>query len=478
VSDQAPGLPTGTVTFLVVDISDWRGLVRSLGDGTADVVDDYERLVGEIVDECGGRIVDASGDTLIGAFTSAVRAAGAAAETQRRVSEHAWPHGADVQLQVGLHTGEPTVGRGRYLGVAVHRALFAAGAAHPGQIVLTSATRALVDRLPDGVSIRDLGRHVVPEFDEPVQLFQLVVDGLPDEFPPPKTQAGGEDGAALPTGTLTLLFTDIENSTLLLRQLRDRWGQAQSEHRRILRAAVAEAGGREVDTQGDSFFFVFARARDALAAAESAQRAVHEHEWPDGVRLRVRMGIHTGEPAVGDEGYLGLDVVRAARICATAGGGQVLVSETTRALLGAHESEDFELRDIGERELKDLPRREHLFELVVAGAPVELVPVARPVSGEVETTDWTVVAREPQLASRLRLAAKALEASIAGQVEAELRAAGLGAEAPDATAARALAVPGVHRKATRAELLFAAFVLTLVAVTILLLVLLVLLVVF
>src|SRR6266508_417786 len=139
--------------------------------------------------------------------------------------------------------------------------------------------------------------------------------------------------AELPTGTVTFLFTDVEGSTALLKQLRDRYGEAMSEHQRILRAAFDEAGGREVDTQGDSFFVAFRRAKDAVAAAVTAQRALAEHRWPDGADLRVRMGIHTGEPAVGEERYLGLAVHRAARIGAAGHGGQILLSQATRELL-------------------------------------------------------------------------------------------------------------------------------------------------
>lgn len=171
----------------------------------------------------------------------------------------------------------------------------------------------------------------------------------------------------LPTGTVTFLFSDIEGSTQLMRQLGDRWEQTLTRHNRILRDAFAEAGGREVDRQGDAFFAVFPRARTAIAAAAAAQRALEDEEWPDGSRLRVRMGIHTGEPSVGGEGYLGLDVVRAARICATANGGQVLVSETTRALVRGDELGGVELRDLGEHQLKDLVHPERLYQLAVPG---------------------------------------------------------------------------------------------------------------
>jgi class 3 adenylate cyclase len=170
---------------------------------------------------------------------------------------------------------------------------------------------------------------------------------------------------ALHSGTVTFLFTDIESSTQLLRDLGDGYEGLVRDHRRIMRTAVAEAGGVEVDTQGDAFFFSFPRARDAVGAAATAQRALRTHEWPGAMPVRVRMGLHTGEPTVGDEGYLGLDVVRASRICSAANGGQILLSQTTRALLGQPPN-GLEVDDLGAASLKDL-EHEHLFELVVDG---------------------------------------------------------------------------------------------------------------
>ena len=137
----------------------------------------------------------------------------------------------------------------------------------------------------------------------------------------------------LPSGTVTFLFTDIEGSTQLLKRLGDRYAEVLREHQRILREAAAEHGGREVDSQGDSFFFAFPRANAALAAAVVAQRALAEFRWPESAVVRVRMGLHTGEPAVGDERYVGLGVHRAARIGAVAHGGQVLLSSPTRELV-------------------------------------------------------------------------------------------------------------------------------------------------
>src|SRR3954471_6366502 len=164
----------------------------------------------------------------------------------------------------------------------------------------------------------------------------------------------------LPSGTVTFLFTDIEGSTKLLHELGDAYAEALAEHRRALRAAFAAHGGVEVDTQGDAFFVAFARAGDALACAREGQAALAEGP------IRVRMGIHTGEPIVTDEGYVGLDVHRAARIAGVGHGGQVLVSQATVALLDPINSL---LLDLGEHRLKDLTAPERIFQLGEAEFP-------------------------------------------------------------------------------------------------------------
>jgi predicted ATPase len=155
----------------------------------------------------------------------------------------------------------------------------------------------------------------------------------------------------LPTGTVTFLFTDIEGSTRLLHELGDAYAGILAEHRRVLRDAFTTHGGVEVDTQGDAFFVAFARATAALSAAADAQRALEDGP------LRVRMGLHTGEPLVTEEGYVGIDVHRAARIAAAGHGGQVLVSQTTHDLTGDG------LRDLGEHRLKDLSAPERIYQL-------------------------------------------------------------------------------------------------------------------
>ena len=175
----------------------------------------------------------------------------------------------------------------------------------------------------------------------------------------------------LPSGTVTFLFTDVEGSTRLLRELGPLYGDALAEHQRILRAAFAAHGGREVDTQGDSFFVAFGRAKDAVAAAVDAQRDLAAHAWPEGGAFRVRMGLHTGEPRVGGERYVGLGVHKAARIAAAGHGGQVLLSRTTRELVEDELPTSVTIRDLGERRLKDLDRPERLSQLVIEGLQSE-----------------------------------------------------------------------------------------------------------
>jgi class 3 adenylate cyclase len=173
--------------------------------------------------------------------------------------------------------------------------------------------------------------------------------------------------SGLHAGTVTFAFTDIEGSTKLLQELGDQtFGTLSRDHRRLVRETFGAGGGTEIDTQGDAFFFSFPRARDAVNAAVAAQRALREHEWPDGHEVRVRMGLHTGEPHVGDEGYLGIDVVRAARIASAGAGGQILISETTRALVGNVLPDGVAVLDLGERQLKDI-QHEHIYEVAVDG---------------------------------------------------------------------------------------------------------------
>jgi class 3 adenylate cyclase len=214
--------------------------------------------------------------------------------------------------------------------------------------------------------------------------------------------------ATLPAGTVTFVFTDIEGSTKLLQELGDEgYGQVSGDHRRLVRETFGTHGGTEIDTQGDAFFYSFPRARDAVAAAVDAQRALHDHAWPDGREVRVRMGLHTGEPHVGEEGYLGLDVVRAARISAAGHGGQILISETTRALLGNQLPDGVGVHDLGQQHLKDV-QHEHIYELTIDGRAASPKPL--------KTEKQSAKSRQEDMAARF-------EDRITAYVERQLESA-------------------------------------------------------
>lgn len=177
---------------------------------------------------------------------------------------------------------------------------------------------------------------------------------------------------SLPRGTVTLLFSDVEGSTQLQHRLGDRYQDVVRIHRRLLETAFAAHAGTVVDRQTESFFCVFPRAQDAVGAAAAVQRALADQKWPDGAEVRVRMGIHAGEPELADDRYVGLAVARAARICAAAHGGQVLLSSSARALVA--ERQQGSLRTLGFYKLKDFSEPEQLSQLVVDGLPVRFPP--------------------------------------------------------------------------------------------------------
>jgi DNA-binding NarL/FixJ family response regulator/class 3 adenylate cyclase len=177
-------------------------------------------------------------------------------------------------------------------------------------------------------------------------------------------------GVDLPTGTVTFLFTDVEGSTALLRRLKDGYAEVLAQHERLLCEAARAAGGQEFGTQGDAVFFVFRNPKDAVLAAVEGQRALETAEWPEGVQLRVRMGIHTGEAAIAADRYMGLAVNRAARICGIARGGQILVSPTTHALVeeAEHDFSGISFRDLGAQSLKDFDRPVPIYQVEVTEA--------------------------------------------------------------------------------------------------------------
>jgi class 3 adenylate cyclase len=179
----------------------------------------------------------------------------------------------------------------------------------------------------------------------------------------------------LPSGTLTVLHTEIEGSTLLTVHLGDRYPEVLATHCALVRAAFAAHEGHEVDTQGDSFFVVFPRATQAVAAAVAMQRALAAAAWPEGGTVQVRIGLHTGEPIRTAAGYTGLDVIRGARIRDAGHGGQVLLSKATAALVEDALLDGLSLRDLGAYRLKNLPRPERIFQLIIPDLPADFPPL-------------------------------------------------------------------------------------------------------
>ena len=208
----------------------------------------------------------------------------------------------------------------------------------------------------------------------------------------------------LPEGTLTFLFTDIEGSTRLLQELGEGYRRVQDDHAEIMRKAIAEGGGVEVRTEGDSFFAVFATPAGAVRAAVAAQRGLTAHPWSHREPLRVRMGLHTGEGVVGGDDYLGIDVNRAARIAAAGHGGQVLLSDATRGLVQHSLPEGVSFRDLGDHRLKDIAHPERLHDLVIEGLPTGFPPprtLEVPWNVPVERTRF--IGRERELAALVDL---------------------------------------------------------------------------
>src|SRR5262245_42633619 len=193
------------------------------------------------------------------------------------------------------------------------------------------------------------------------------------------------------SGTLTVLHTEIEGSTLLTVHLADRYPEVLATHCALLRAAFAAHEGHEVDTQGDSFFGVFPRATQAVAAAVAMQRTFAAAAWPEGGAVRVRIGLHTGEPIRTAAGYTGLDVIRGARIRDAGHGGQVLLSKSTATLVEDVLLDGLSLRDLGAYRLKNLPRPERIFQLIIPDLladfpPLQSLETPRRAPGRVLTT--------------------------------------------------------------------------------------------
>lgn len=237
-----------------------------------------------------------------------------------------------------------------------------------------------------------------------------------------------QDMPNLPSGTVTFLFSDIEGSTSLLKELGDeQYAELLRTHRSLVRETFALYHGQEIDTQGDAFFYSFHRAREAVAAAVAVQRAHKEQAWPRGVSVRMRLGLHTGEPAIGDEGYTGLDVVRASRIAAVGRGGQVLLSDTTRAIVAGDLPEGVTIHSLGDQRLKDIDQPEPLHELNIDDVPVSeaVLPsstkeIGIPAEALAKMPDWVrgAVERVGPVAGRT---SQLIEERVLAEIEASLK---------------------------------------------------------
>ena len=212
-------------------------------------------------------------------------------------------------------------------------------------------------------------------------------------------QATSTAAAALPTGFVTLLMTDIEASTALLRRLGDRYGALLNDVRGILRTALLRAGGREIDARADEFFAVFERAAAAIEAAVAIQRELGNRAWGDGLEVQVRVGIHSGRPTLTDAGYIGLAVHTAARLCSAAHGGQIVVSAATRAAVGASAPTGIRFRSLGRHRLPGLPDAEMLFQVQAQGLRVTF---PRPRTGRHSVPRRQADDRRARLENRMR----------------------------------------------------------------------------
>jgi len=186
-----------------------------------------------------------------------------------------------------------------------------------------------------------------------------------------QAQVTSTDAVALPTGFVTLLMTDIESSTTLLRKLGDRYGAFLNDVRATLRDAVLRAQGREIDARADEFFAVFERAEAAIETAVAIQRELGNRAWGEGLEVRVRIGIHSGEPTLTAVGYIGLPVHTAARVCSAAYGGQIVVSAATRVAIGTSAPSGIRFRSLGRHRLAGLPDPEMLFQVQARGLRVD-----------------------------------------------------------------------------------------------------------
>jgi class 3 adenylate cyclase len=237
-----------------------------------------------------------------------------------------------------------------------------------------SRTATLLDRLGRPMTALVHDRAVLKDPELTRTVIATVKLAIENQWMHSEIQARASEVRTLPTGFVTFLFSDIEDSTGLVRHLGDRYERFLGDVRRLLRAAIAAAGGREVEIRADEMFAVFEQARPAVEAAVAIQRNVLARSWPDGRPVKIRIGIHAGRPTLTDTGYLGLAVHTAARICFASHGGQILMSRAVVEAVAAAKPTGVRFKDLGLHQFHGLPEPESLFQLEAADLPATFPP--------------------------------------------------------------------------------------------------------
>ncbi len=283
--------------------------------------------------------------------------------------------GTPEQLEVRLRTvlGDPTLAV-LYWSESVSAYLDGEGqaVALPGEGADRAVT--LLQRRGQPMTALVHDRAVLADPDLARTVTAAVTLAIENQWMHSEIQARAGEVRTLPTGTVTFLFTDIEDSTGLVGRLEEGYARFLADVRRLLRATINEHGGREVDTQADEMFAVFEKARSALDAALTIQRKVRARAWPQGIAVRIRIGLHTGRPTLTDSGYLGIAVHTAARISFASHGGQILLSGAVREAVSGNEPTGVTFRDLGRHQFHGLPAPESLFQVEAPDLPTSFPP--------------------------------------------------------------------------------------------------------
>jgi class 3 adenylate cyclase len=348
------GLPSGTVTFLFSDIEGSTELSRRHGAAYGDLRAEHRRLLRETVEAHGGHGIDAEGDGFFAVFGRALDAVAAAVAAQQALMTM-----DAVRVRIGLHTTEPHLHADGYVGVGVSRAARICAAGHGGQIVLSHATAGIVeDGELSGIRLRDLGDHFLKDIPRPQRLFQVDADGLLTEFPPLGTRSAA--------GTIaTLLAIDLAGWHRVMREIGDDGAAAAAgAYHRIIAETAHANDGVELERHGDWSMCVFPSAKSALLAAAAIRLELRTRDWIQVTETpELAAAIHTGRIADLATGQLGSPAVRVSLLCDSAEPGQILVSQSTQALLEGEILGELALDDLGERELRGIaPTR--VFELI------------------------------------------------------------------------------------------------------------------